>query len=99
MLKKASTITTLLYVQQIFSFSEHGGTSLFGACIQIETWGMGPFAGADYLHYLPQVARAGRGVAFPPLVYNRYFPFSEHGGTSMFLSLYSKRNVGYGLWD
>jgi hypothetical protein len=32
------TITTLLYVQQIFSFSEHEGTSLFGACIQRETW-------------------------------------------------------------
>ncbi len=47
MLKKVCTITTLLYVQQIFSFSEHGGTSLFGACIQRETWDMGPYAGAD----------------------------------------------------
>ncbi len=37
----------MLYVK-IFSFSEHGGTSLFGACIQIETWDMGPYAGADY---------------------------------------------------
>ena len=47
MLKMEGTITTLLYVQQIFSFSEHGGTSLFGACIQRETWDMGPYAGAD----------------------------------------------------
>jgi hypothetical protein len=40
MLKMEGTITTLLYVQQIFSFSEHGGTSLFGAGIQRETWDM-----------------------------------------------------------
>jgi hypothetical protein len=39
-----------------------------------------------YLHYLPQVARAGRGVAFPPLGYYTYIThpyqnteFQSHG--------------------